>query len=183
MQFIELALPACFELLPVKREDSRGVFVKTFNRELFLQQGLEADFQESYYSVSKQGVLRGLHFQAPPADHVKLVYCMEGSIVDVALDLREGSPTFRQHAIVELNSDKANAVYLAKGIAHGFYVTSSCASVVYNVSSVYSPEHDKGVRWDSADVDWPLSGEPIVSDRDKEFVELKDFTTPFKFEG
>jgi dTDP-4-dehydrorhamnose 3,5-epimerase len=177
----DLAVDGCYELVPRKMEDDRGLFVKTFHRDAFAEQGLETEWQEEYYSVSRKGVLRGLHFQLPPHDHVKLVYCPSGTVLDAVLDLRIGSPTYGCHAMVELSARKANMVYIPKGVAHGFYTLSDEAIMIYNVSSVYAPHADVGLLWNSAEIPWP-DREPLLSPRDRAFPRFSDFTSnPFRY--
>ncbi len=173
-------IPGCLELLPKIFQDERGSFVKTFHAGLFREQGLTTDFAEEYYSWSKRGVLRGLHFQIPPQDHIKLVYCLSGAVLDVVLDVRKGSPTYGNYAQVELSAEKANMLYIPSGLAHGFYVTADHAIMQYKVTTVYSPEHDAGIRWDSAGIPWP-DANPVVSKRDTDFPTLTAFKTPFIF--
>jgi dTDP-4-dehydrorhamnose 3,5-epimerase len=165
---------------PIVREDSRGIFVKTFHAEFFAQHGLAADFREQYYSFSKKGVLRGMHFQLPPHDHDKLVTCIEGEILDAVLDLRKGSPTYGQSALFALSGKTAGQLYIPKGLAHGFYVTSESATVLYNVTTVYAPQHDTGLRWDSAGIAWPDKN-PLVSDRDAALPPFSAFESSFIF--
>lgn len=173
-------IDACFEVFPRIIKDERGAFIKTFHKDTFLQYGLETNFVEEYYSVSRKGVLRGLHFQVPPSDHVKLVYCTVGEVMDVVVDLRLGSPSYGQHEIFYLNSEKANMVYIPKGLAHGFYVMSQEAILMYKVSTMYSPEHDKGILWSSVEVPW-IDTNPIVSVRDSQFPSFENFDSPFKY--
>lgn len=173
-------LPGCFELRPPRSDDERGRFVKIFNFDAFVELGLDTDFREEYYSSSRQGVIRGLHFQVPPAHHTKLVYCVEGTVQDVVVDLRAGSPSFGKHAIIELSADAANMVYIPAGLAHGFCVLSKQATLVYKVTSQYSAPCDQGILWDSAGIDWAVTS-PILSARDKSHPRLQDFLTPFRF--
>jgi dTDP-4-dehydrorhamnose 3,5-epimerase len=182
MEFVKTPIPGCFRLLPRKLCDDRGVFVKTFNVDIFRGQNLESVFAEEYYSVSHKGVLRGLHFQLPPMDHIKLVYCIEGSVLDVVLDLRVGSPTYGQHALFELSAENGEILYIPRGLAHGFYTLSDDAIMVYKVSSIYSKEHDTGILWNSIDAPWPDQN-PVISVRDQGFLKLSDFNSPFKFEA
>jgi dTDP-4-dehydrorhamnose 3,5-epimerase len=174
-------IPGCMELLPVVRQDRRGKFVKTFHQDSFRRMGLETDFKESYYSVSCKRTLRGLHFQMPPMDHVKMVYCVHGEVLDVVVDLRKGSPSFGTYELFELNDEKANIIYIPKGVAHGFYVLSQQAIMVYHVSTVYSPQHDSGILWNSLDIPWPDQN-PIVSERDQRLIPFSKFISPFVFE-
>jgi len=168
----------CFEVQPEIMNDNRGRFVKVFHEEAFAELGLETNFTEEYYSHSHKGVIRGMHFQTPPADHVKLVYCVQGEVFDVLVDLRTGSPSYGQTATFQLSAALGNSLYIPKGVAHGFCATSDIATLVYNVSSVYSPDHDEGILWSSVKVDWPASS-PIVSKRDASFGDLSCFESPF----
>lgn len=174
-------IPGCFQVSPKVFTDNRGSFVKTFHRELFEQQGLETDWREEYYSTSYKGVLRGLHFQLPPHDHTKLVYCAFGEVLDVVLDLRVGSPSYGTHVMFQLNAIDAHMVYIPKGCAHGFYTLSEQATMMYKVSSVYAPSSDAGLLWNSIGISWP-DDTPIMSDRDKAFPIFADFTSnPFTY--
>jgi dTDP-4-dehydrorhamnose 3,5-epimerase len=170
-----------FELQPKVFDDSRGRFVKVFHQQAFAEQSLETNFAEEYYSVSHQHVLRGLHFQLPPMDHVKVVYCVQGNVMDAVVDVRVGSPTYGQYVLFELSAAKANSIYIPKGMAHGFCVQSDHATMVYKVSSVYAPAHDAGILWNSANIPWPATS-PTLSVRDQAFPALADFKSPFRYE-
>jgi dTDP-4-dehydrorhamnose 3,5-epimerase len=178
----ETLIPGCYELQPNAFKDERGFFIKTFHRDVFEYNGLETNFVEEYYSFSHKGVLRGLHFQLPPMDHVKLVYCVYGRVLDVIVDLRVGSPTYGDFEIFELSDEQANMVYIPKGLAHGFYVLSESAIMMYKVSTVYSPEHDTGILWNSIGIPWP-DEKPIISKRDSEFLAFKDFKSHFSYQN
>jgi len=182
VRLIESSIPGCYEIQPRVHCDDRGCFVKTFHRELFAESGLEINFAEEYYSVSLPGVLRGLHFQLPPHQHAKFVYCVTGRVLDVVVDLRAGSPSFHHCATFDLAAEKANVIYVPEGCAHGFYVPrdSAPATMIYNVSTAYAPESDSGVRWDSLNLAWP-DPHPILSERDAGFSTLNEFRTPFLF--
>lgn len=177
---VPTAIVGCYELRPRVLADARGALVKTFYREWFADLDLSTDWAEQYYSVSKKGVLRGLHFQLPPYDHAKLVYCIVGEVMDVAVDLRKGSATFGQHVLLTLSAANANMIYLAPGLAHGFYTLSDSATLIYNVTVPYAPSHDTGLRWDSAGIPWPDAC-PQLSERDRTFIALADFDSPFHF--
>jgi dTDP-4-dehydrorhamnose 3,5-epimerase len=174
MQIRETTIPGCFEITPNLFTDERGTFVKTFHHDTFLQHGLETEWREEYYSVSRKGVLRGMHFQIPPHDHAKLVYCTAGSVLDAVLDLRIGSPAYHRHELFDLNADTAHMLYLPKGVAHGFYTLSYSATMMYKVSTVYAPACDTGILWNSAGIPWPDS-HPVVSQRDSALPALSDF--------
>lgn len=173
------ALAGCLELQPKVVEDLRGRFVKPFHADEFARLGLASAFCEQYYSHSHRGVIRGLHFQTPPHDHAKLVYCVAGEVLDVVVDIRQGSPTFGHVATFALSAAKGNAVYIAPGMAHGFCVLSEQATLIYNVTSAYSPAHDAGILWSSIELDWPVH-DPVVSARDQQFPTLACFDTPFR---
>jgi dTDP-4-dehydrorhamnose 3,5-epimerase len=173
-------LAGCYELQPKAFEDARGRFVKIFHAPTFAAHGLETAFAEEYYSVSYKNVIRGMHFQLPPMHHVKMVYCVEGEVLDAVVDLRKGSPTYGRFDLFELSAAKANSIYIPKGMAHGFCVRSERAILVYKVSTVYSPAHDAGVLWNSMDIPWP-NAEPILSERDAAFPQLDAFVSPFNY--
>lgn len=173
-------IPGCYEMLPKVIRDERGIFIKTFHQDVFKENGLETYFAEEYYSFSQQGVLRGLHFQLLPMDHVKLVYCVSGKVFDAVVDLRIGSPTYGRSETFELSAEKANMLYIPKGLAHGFYVISENAIMMYKVTTIYSTEHDTGILWNSVDVPWP-DNKPVISQRDSRFISFADFKSPFFF--
>jgi dTDP-4-dehydrorhamnose 3,5-epimerase len=172
-------ISGCFELQPKVFEDTRGRFVKVYHDLAFVEKGLETHFAEEYYSISNKNVIRGMHFQLPPRDHVKVVYCVQGEVMDVVLDLRVGSLTYGQHVTFELSSRKANSIYIPKGMAHGFCALSDNAIMIYKVSTVYSPGHDAGISWDSVGIEWPTK-EANLSQRDLGFPSLAEFNSPFK---
>ena len=172
------AIQGCFELQPKVLDDARGRFVKVFQEQAFAELGLETVFVEEYYSVSHQNVLRGMHFQLPPADQVKMVYCVHGEIMDVVVDLRIDSSTYGQFELFELSAHKANSIYIPKGMAHGFCVRSESATMVYRTRTTHSPECDTGILWSSVSIPWP-TGNPIISFRDQGFVSIDKFLSPF----
>jgi len=178
LKIVSSKIPGCFEIFPLIHRDSRGAFIKTFHAPTFNEFGLCISFKEEYYSVSAKNVVRGLHFQLPPDDHVKLVYCITGCVQDVVLDLRLGSPTYGNHVKFELSAELGNMVYIPKGMAHGFCSLRANSTMVYKTSTVHSPELDSGIRWDSAGIKWPNS--PMtISDRDRNLSSLADFDSPF----
>ena len=173
-----LQLEGCYELLPKIHEDARGLFVKTLNADAFKDLGLVSAFKEEYFSTSLQGVLRGMHFQLPPHDHVKLVYCIDGAVLDVLLDLRKASKTFGKSIALALSSTKRNMVYIPQGIAHGFYTSSAAATLIYKTSTTYHAESDAGVLWNSFGFAWPNSN-PVLSERDQTHPKFSEFNSPF----
>lgn len=178
MDKVPTPIPGCFELQPRILADSRGQLVKIFHTDTFAALGLHTEFAEEYYSVSGQKVLRGLHFQTPPHDHIKVVGCLEGAILDVVVDLRKESPTFHQHFMIELSAEKGNLLYVSQGLAHGFYVLSEKAIFINRASTVYAAESDRGIRWDSAGINWP-DPDPIVSEKDRNMPALAEYDSPF----
>ena len=173
-----ISFPGCFQILPEILKDKRGEFVKPFVKSEYESLNLKTEFAEAFYSRSRRGVLRGMHFQIPPYDYYKLVSCMHGSIVDVIVDLRVGSPFYKKCEILELDSTDGIVLYLPPGIAHGFLALSEMATVTYSVTSPYAKMHDGGIRWDSLSIDWGIK-HPIVSERDASFPTLADFISPF----
>lgn len=181
MLFQQTKLVDCYEIIPDIFNDERGRLVKTFHHDAFAANHLQTQFVEQYYSCSRKKVLRGLHFQRPPHQHVKLVTCILGQIIDAVVDLRVGSPTYGQFALFDLRADKGNMVYVPAGMAHGFYVVSDSAIVVNNASTVYSPEHDCGIRWDSVGIPWE-DANPVVSQKDSTLVPFPLFSSPFVYQ-
>jgi dTDP-4-dehydrorhamnose 3,5-epimerase/CDP-3, 6-dideoxy-D-glycero-D-glycero-4-hexulose-5-epimerase len=159
-------------------KDVRGLFLKTFNQSIFKNLGLEIDYKERYYSISHKNVIRGMHFQTPPFDHVKIVNVLQGNILDVVVDLRKKSPTYKKYFTIELNDMNGQSLYIPKGFVHGFKALTDHTIVEYNQATEYDKDSDLGIRWDSFGFDWQLSN-PIISERDCNFPLLDDFSSPF----
>lgn len=180
LQINSLPLAGALLVKPRPHYDDRGSFAKTFHASSIAQEGLRFELREEFYSVSKYGVLRGMHFQTPPYDHQKLVTCFAGRVLDVLVDLRRGSPTYGRHCSLELNGDEPCTVWIPHGLAHGFLSLADNSCVVYKTDSEYAPTHDMGIRWDSFDFHWPLSIEQlIISARDQQHPTLAEFNSPF----
>jgi len=161
-------------------EDERGWFLKTFHAPTFAVHGLETDFPESFVSLSKRNVIRGMHFQTQPHDHAKLVRCLSGRALDVVLDLRRQSATYGQYATFTLDAAHPQAVYIPHGMAHGFLTLSDEAALEYHTSTVHHSASDSGIHWDSFGFDWRLGATaPTTSARDKSFGGFADFVSPF----
>ena len=158
--------------------DERGIFIKTFHNEFFRNEGLQTNFREEYYSISNKNVLRGMHFQTPPHDHEKLIYCVAGRVLDVIVDLRKKSSTFGQFFSIELKGADGKIIYIPKGFAHGFCALEDNSFMMYKVSTEYSQKHDKGIKWDSIGFQWPIQN-PILSGRDQSFPALDCLDSPF----
>jgi dTDP-4-dehydrorhamnose 3,5-epimerase len=158
--------------------DDRGLFVKTFNSNSFKENNLDFKIRESYYSVSKKNVIRGMHFQLPPHDHEKLVYVPKGSILDVVVDLRKKSKTYKKFISVTLSGENKKSIFIPKGLAHGFKSLENDTITVYNVATEYNPIADMGIKFDSFGFNWETE-EPMVSERDSAFDFFNEFKTPF----
>lgn len=170
-------LPGVYVLQPDVFEDHRGHFVKTYHEELFRARGIEFAPKEEFFSVSRRNVLRGMHFQHPPAAHDKLVYCPAGRVLDVVLDLRSASTGVRCLSR-ELSAANRQMLFIPTGCAHGFLALEDHSVMVYQTSTVHSPTHDAGILWNSFGFEWPVKN-PILSERDQKFPAWRDFQTPF----
>lgn len=178
MIFSETPMEQVFVLSPPVFTDNRGSFVKVFNRDLFASRGLQCEWEELFYSTSNRDVLRGFHFQLPPRDLEKIVWVTSGEVLDVVLDLRKDSGSYGSCFSVNLSGDNCKAIYIPKGVAHAFCVLSSTATVLYQTSRGFSPQHDTGIRWDSVGFDWPVTN-PVISVKDNNLPTLADFVSPF----
>lgn len=158
--------------------DDRGSFVKTFHETTLAEKGIRFNLKESYFSFSKKDVIRGMHFQLPPHQHAKVVYCPQGAILDVIIDLRKDSPTYKQYVATELSADNHKAYYIPVGFAHGFKSLTDDAITYYLVSSEYSKEHDTGILYNSFGFDWGVE-QPIISERDLSFPKLEEWSSVF----
>ncbi len=169
MKVIPTQLPEVLIIEPRIFGDSRGFFFESYNRQAFNRAtGLELDFVQDNHSRSVRGVLRGLHYQIRQPQG-KLVRVVKGEVFDVAVDIRKSSPTFGQWVGVTLSEDNCRQLYIPPGFAHGFVVTSDSADFLYKTTDYYAPEHERCIAWNDASIgiQWPVEGEPIVSDKDK----------------
>ncbi len=180
MELEPTPIPGCYLVRSRLLPDDRGSFLKLFHHPIFGEAGLSPDWREIYCSSSRRGVIRGMHFQSPPADHEKLVFCLSGEVLDVILDLRRGSPTERRHLAIPLRGEAGVGVYVAAGCAHGFLGISEQSSMLYLVTTPYAPDHDRGIAWDSFGFDWPVQ-DPILSARDAAHPRLSEFDSPFSY--
>ena len=158
--------------------DNRGGFLKIFNEDFYNDNLFSTNYRECYFSISHKNVIRGMHFQIPPADHEKIVYVSNGSVIDVVVDIRTKSETFGQYCSFELSDTCGKFLYIPKGCAHGFLSLEDNTIVNYMQTSVYSPSCDCGIRYDSFGFDWGVEN-PIISDRDLSFPSLSNFNNPF----
>ena len=167
---------------PTRHKDERGFFSETYSRRRYKEFGIDMDFVQDNHSFSlKPGTLRGLHFQAPPNAQGKLVRCGKGAIFDVAVDIRKGSPTFGDWAGYELTEENGHQLYVPAGFAHGFLTLKPKSEIVYKCTDYYAPQAEGSIRWDdpSIGIEWPLSENIILNERDAIAPLLKDFETPF----
>ena len=184
MHFIPLSIPDIFLIKPNMHGDKRGYFFESFRHDMLKKAiGYEINFCQDNESKSKKGVLRGLHFQLPPFSQAKLVRVIDGSVLDVAVDIRKSSPTFGQHVTAELSSENNHQLFIPHGFAHGFVVLSNSATFAYKVDNYYSTDHDRGIIFDDQDlaIDWKLSSKQIqISDKDKNHPTLSKSQELFK---
>lgn len=168
-------------------DDARGWFSETYSAAKWASLGVSAYFvQDNQSGSTHAGTIRGIHFQRPPHAQAKLVRCVRGSVVDYAVDLRKGSPSFGRVAWVELSAANGRQLYVPVGYGHGFVTLEPGTEVAYKVSDVYSAACDGGVAWDCPDIgiDWPLpSTGPVLSDKDRMLPRLADFDSPFVYDG
>ena len=181
MEVKQHPLAGLIEFTPRVFADDRGVFFETFSARLMEEAGAAAIWVQDNQSNSKKGVLRGLHFQRPPHAQAKLVRVGQGRAIDVAVDLRLGSPTYGQHQLVELTAERANMLYIPVGFAHGFMALDDDTIFLYKCSDYYAPATEGGLRWDDADlnINWGTEVAPLVSGKDDELPLFKDFASPF----
>jgi dTDP-4-dehydrorhamnose 3,5-epimerase len=161
-------------------KDSRGYFAETFSLKRYKDHGINLDFVQDNISVSKKGTLRGLHYQARPKSQAKLCHVLKGRVIDVAVDLRFGSPTFGQHLALELSEENRTQVLIPAGFAHGFAVLSDEAVFQYKCSEFYSKEHERAIRFDDPDlrINWGIEN-PLVSDKDRNAKFFKEIEKDF----
>lgn len=184
MNVIKTAIDGVVIIEPRIFEDARGYFFESFSQREFDEKVGPVIFVQDNESKSSYGVMRGLHFQRPPFTQSKLVRCVKGAVLDVAVDIRKGSPTYGQHVAVELSEDNHRQFFISKGFAHGFSVLSETAVFQYKCDEFYHPEADAGISIldDSLGIDWrvPIT-KAILSQKDTKHPLLKDFDSPFEF--
>jgi dTDP-4-dehydrorhamnose 3,5-epimerase len=183
MQVIETALPEVKEIVPAVHGDARGFFSEVYNaRQLETAGILDVFVQDNHSRSGPVGTLRGLHFQIPPYAQAKLVRVPRGRILDVAVDIRAGSPTYGQHVCRELSAAAWNQLYVPEGFAHGFCTLEPDTEVVYKVSHYYAPDHDRGLHWNdpALAIAWPVSAEEaVLSDKDRRHPTLAELPAHF----
>ena len=186
MQVEELSIPDVKVLIPKRHGDHRGFFSEVYNKRTLAAAGINIDFVQGNHSLSaERGTVRGLHFQVPPFAQDKLVRVARGSVFDVAVDLRRGSPTYGQHVSVVLSAEAWNQILVPIGFAHGLMTLEPDTEVLYKVSNYYSAEHDKGLLWNDPahGIVWPIpEGEANLSDKDRQQPRLADLPSYFHFD-
>jgi len=174
-------------IIPKRHVDDRGWFSETFHDGRLREIGIPCRFVQDNQSSSKRaGTLRGLHFQVPPAAQAKLISVLRGRVLDVAVDVRRGSPTYGKHIATELSANDGRQLYIPVGFAHGFLTLEDDVVVMYKVSDYYAPAQDGGIRWNDLDIaiSWPCNDADIImSDKDRRLPLLREFRSPFEYDG
>ena len=185
MEVIKTAIDGVVILEPKVFKDARGYFLESFSQREFEEKVRKINFVQDNESMSSYGVMRGLHFQCPPYTQSKLVKCVKGRVLDVALDIRKGSPTYGQHVAVELNEENHRQFFVPRGFAHGFAVLSETAVFQYKCDNFYAPQADGGIsiKDESLRIDWMIPiEETILSEKDEKHVFLVNFDSPFSID-
>ncbi len=188
MQVHETGFPGLFVLEPRVFQDERGFFLESYNKESFKKLGIECEFVQDNHAYSKEeGVLRGFHFQLPPAAQAKLVWVTRGAVLDVVVDLRKGSPTFGKWRHVILSSANFKRMFIPKGFGHAYVTLMPDTEFQYKVDAPYAPDQDCGIVWNDPDIamDWDhvLKGSaPLMSEKDRRLMTLAEFDSPFIYE-
>jgi len=179
MKFTKTKLDGVFFIESDVFTDKRGEFQKLFQKSTFFRENINITIDELFLSTSNRGVIRGMHFQNPPNAQSKLVYVLQGRVLDVLVDIRKNSPTFKQFITFELNSTVRNILYIPIGIAHGFQSLENNTIMAYAQSNEFNSDADNGINPLSCGIEWPIMNETVVSDKDILRESLKNFITPF----
>ena len=183
MKFIETKIKDLFILEPTVWKDDRGYFYESYSKQLFHNSGIDIDFVQDNQSLSHLGALRGLHAQAPPFAQGKLVRVMQGKVLDIAVDIRKGSPTYGDNFTIELSGDNHKILWIPPGFVHGFVTLENNTIFTYKVSGLYDKASEIGIRWNDPDlnINWGIDPDKIIiSEKDKVLPFFKDFKSPFK---
>jgi dTDP-4-dehydrorhamnose 3,5-epimerase len=186
MPFTTTQFPGLLLFEPVVYKDDRGYFFESYNEEIFRQQGIDIRWVQDNQSFSCFGVIRGLHYQLEPYDQTKLIRVLQGKILDVAVDLRKGSPTYGRHLGVELSGDNRRQFLIPRGFAHGFSVLSETAEVAYKCDGLYNKGSEGGIRYDdpALGIDWQIPAEKVlISPKDMELPLFAGCRNNFEFKG
>tara|TARA_B110000003_G_scaffold16738_1_gene16527 strand:- start:68 stop:622 length:555 start_codon:yes stop_codon:yes gene_type:complete len=182
MKFIETKISDLIIIEPTVFGDARGYFFESYNKNKFEEIIGKISFVQDNESKSSKGVLRGLHFQKPPFQQAKLVRCIEGEVLDVAVDIRKNSKTYGKHISVLLSGENKRQLFVPRGFAHGFLVLSETATFAYKVDNIYAPDHDAGIRWNDKElnIQWGMEdSEFVISEKDAELPFSPKFKSPF----
>ena len=182
MKFIETKISDLIIIEPTVFGDVRGYFFESYNQKIFDEVVGKTSFVQDNESKSSRGVLRGLHFQKPPFDQAKLVRCIDGAVLDVAVDIRKDSITYGQHIAVELSGENKRQLFVPRGFAHAFLVLSETATFAYKVDNNYAPDFDAGIRWNDKqlNIQWGIEeSDVLVSSKDAELPFFTEFESPF----
>lgn len=187
MQIEPTSLPGVLLITPRRHGDARGFFAESWSRARMAEQGIDIDFVQDNHSLSASaGTVRGLHFQAPPHAQSKLVRCGRGALLDVAIDIRRGSPSFGRWTAIELSFENARQLLVPAGFAHGFVTLKPDTEILYKCSDYYAPETEGAIRWDDPEIgiDWQLPAglAPVISHKDAAAPLLREIDSPFVFE-
>lgn len=185
MEVIKTNIEGVVIIEPKVFKDTRGYFFESFSQREFEEKVRKINFVQDNESMSSYGVMRGLHFQRPPFTQSKLVRCVKGRVLDVAVDIRKGSPTYGQHVAVELTETNHRQFFVPRGFAHGFAVLSETAVFQYKCDNFYAPEADGGIniKDESLGINWQIpTSNVILSDKDLRHASLKDFDSPFDYQ-
>ena len=179
-EIVKTKISDLYIIKPQVFEDARGYFFESYNKQEFIRLGIDKNFVQDNESRSQKGVIRGLHYQKPPYGQGKLVRVMRGAVLDVAVDIRESSPTYGEWVAVELTQDNKWMYWIPPGFAHGFAALEDNTVFFYKCTSVYHPESEGSIRWNdpNLNIDWGIDN-PIISKRDENTTLFKDFITPF----
>ncbi len=187
MKIETLDIPDVKVIFPTIHSDDRGFFSETYNRFVLSEFGINVEFVQDNHSLSRQvGVIRGLHFQIPPFTQGKLIRVVRGSVYDVAVDVRRGSPSYGKFVDAVLSAQSWNQLWVPEGFAHGICTLEPDTEVIYKVTSPYAPDHDRGLAWDDPDlgIKWPVvAGGHVLSDKDRRQPRLKDLPAVFEYSG
>lgn len=184
MKFLKTDITGVVIIEPAVFSDKRGYFLESFNKKNFEDNIGKIDFVQDNESKSSRGVIRGLHFQKPPFAQAKLVRCIKGSVMDVAVDIRKGSPTYGKYVSIELSEDNKKQLYIPRGFAHGYSVLSESAIFAYKVDNNYAPECDAGILWKDPDlnIQWGVNNDDIlISKKDSKLPSFSELESPFTF--
>jgi len=181
MEIRPLQIAGAFEIRLEAKQDERGYFMRSYDEEIFARHNLNNSWvQENEAFSARKGIVRGLHFQKPPYAEIKLVRVVQGAVLDVFVDVRRSSPTYRRWEMIELSAANHKAAYIPKGCAHGYCTLTDTSTVLYKVDCAYAPQFEGGLRWNDSDlaIPWPVT-EPVISPKDMALPTMGDFVSPF----